>query len=165
MTTLAGKTTVEEMKARIRLQAEADRQALAGPELRLALSPRVLLLLASPLAVGITTLLGWVLLTSLARPVFAREMFAAGIINIVGGTLAALPLFFMMSRGAIAIAKGGLMGITIRVMTILGGLLLAFGPGWGLDKMPLVYWVLAGYFPLLMAETFMVAWLSHRSKF
>lgn len=164
MTALSGnKVSIEQLKA----QVESDRQTLAGPELniRLSLSPRAILMLASPVAVGVTMLVGWVLLTSLALPLYGREMFTAGLLNVLGGTLAALPLFFRMHKGAIAIAQSGLLGIAIRCVAILGGLLLAFGPGWNLAKMPLVYWVLAGYFPLLIAETFMVAWLSHRAKY
>jgi hypothetical protein len=91
-------------------------------------------------------------------------MLAAAIINIVGGTFAALPLLKLMKRGAAAIAVAGLMSIAVRCGMILGGLVLAFGPGWGLEKMPAVYWVLAFYFPLLIAETTMVAWLSYRAK-
>jgi hypothetical protein len=30
--------------------------------------------------------------------------------------------------------------------------------------MPLVYWVLAHYFPLLIVETAIVGWLSHKVK-
>jgi hypothetical protein len=161
------KHSYEELQAKIRQQEETDRQTLAGPELniRLSISPRMLLLVASPVSVLVTALVGWVVLKSMALPLHGHEMIGAAIINILGGTLAALPLFFMMKRGAIAIAQSGLMGIVVRCSVILGGLVLAFGPGWGLEKMPLVYWVLAFYFPLLIAETFMVAWLSHRAKF
>ena len=148
-------------------QIEADRETLAGPELniRVSLSPRVILFLAAPAAVGLSLLVGWALLRSFALPLHAPELLAAAIINLLGGTLAVLPLFFRMKHGAVAIAQSGLMGIAIRCAVVFGGLVLAFGPGWQLDKMPLVYWTLACYFPMLMAETALIAWLSHRAKF
>lgn len=166
MTAMPGSTmpTIDE---KVRTQAQLDRQTIAGPELniRVSLSPRAILLLAAPVSVLVTMAIGWVLLKSMGVRVYASEMLAASIINIIGGTLAALPLFFWMKRGAIAIAQAGLLGIAIRCGAILGGLVLAFGPGWGLAKMPVAYWTLAFYFPLLIAETAMVGWLSHRAKF
>ena len=42
--------------------------------------------------------------------------------------------------------------------------LKAMGPGWGLERHPLVYWVLGFYFPLLMVETAIVGWLSHKAR-
>jgi hypothetical protein len=168
MTALANKkSTVEEFKAKLREQGEVDRQTIAGPELnfRLSLSPRMILLAVSPVSIALTMFIGWVILKSIGQPLYGHEMLAAALINVVGGTLAALPLFFKMKYGTVAIAQAGLMGIVVRCSTILGGLLLAFGPGWGLDKMPVVYWVLAFYFPLLIAETFMVAWLSQRARY
>jgi hypothetical protein len=167
MTALANnKMSYEQVQENIRAQAEADRTTIAGPELniRLSLSPRMILLLASPVAVLVSVAMGWLILTSMGMPLYGREMFAAAILNVVGGTVAALPLFFWMKRGAAAIAAGGLVGIAVRCMVILGGLLLAMGPGWQLAKMPLVYWVLGCYFPLLIAETAMVGWLCHRTK-
>jgi hypothetical protein len=40
---------------------------------------------------------------------------------------------------------------------------MAIAPGWGLAKMPTIYWVLTFYFPLLTVETASVAWLSHKA--
>ena len=62
------------------------------------------------------------------------------------------------------IAGADLLGIAVRCGSILLLLMLAMGPGWGLARMPLVYWVFAYYFPLLSVETGVVAWLSNKAK-
>jgi hypothetical protein len=41
---------------------------------------------------------------------------------------------------------------------------MAGAPAWGLERMTLVYWVMAYYFPLLMVETAVVAWLANKAK-
>jgi len=133
-------------------------------KLELEIGPGLALLLSSPVAVGVAILVGWVLLTSLGIPVYGREMFAAGIVSAVGGTLAVLPLFAVFKRGAAAIAKAAIMGIGLRCGLILAGVILAMGPGWSLDRMPLVYWVLGCYFPVLIVETAMVSWLCQKAN-
>jgi len=143
-----------------------DSKPLAGGQvtIKLAITPGMITLVASPLTVLATMLAGFVLVTSAGIPLFPREMLGAAIVNTVGGILAALPLFLLMKRGAQAIAQGAIFGVAVRIASILLGLILAMGPGWHLDRMPLVYWVLAYYFPLLIVETSIVGWLSHKAK-
>jgi hypothetical protein len=143
-----------------------DSTPLAGGPviIKIALTPGMITLAASPACVLVTMLVGWVLLTSLGMPLFAREMIAGGIVITLGGIMASMPIFLLMKRGAQAIAQGALLGIAIRIGSILMGLMLAMGPGWGHAKMPLVYWILGYYFPLLIVETAIVGWLSHKVK-
>jgi hypothetical protein len=143
-----------------------DSTPLAGGQvnIKIALTPGMITLLASPATVLVVMLVGWVLLTSVGMPVFAKEMVGGGTVITLGGILASLPLFLLMKRGAQAIAQAAILGIAVRMGSVLMGLLLAMGPGWGLSKMPLVYWVLGFYFPLLIVETAIVGWLSHKAN-
>jgi hypothetical protein len=143
-----------------------ENKPLVGAEIniKLSLSPGMVTLVAAPVAVLVTMLAGWLVLKTVGMPVYAGEMVAAAIVNIVGGVFAALPLFILMKRGAQAIAQAGILGIAMRVGAIMLGLMMAGAPAWGLSKMPLVYWVMGFYFPLLMVETGVVAWLSMKAK-
>ena len=147
-------------------QSAIESKPLAGGEvtIKLALTPGMITMLVAPLTVLVTMLLAWVPLKSLGMPVYPHEMSAAAIVNTVGGMLAALPMFLLMNRGAKAIAQAGILGIVVRVGSILMGMVLAGAGGWGLDRMTLVYWVLGFYFPMLMVETATVAWLSHKAR-
>jgi hypothetical protein len=143
-----------------------DSKPLAGGEvtIKLAITPGMITLIASPITVLATMLAGVILVTSVGFPIHPREMLGGAIVTTLGGLLSALPLFLLMRRGALAIAQGAIFGIAIRIGSTLFGLMLAMGPGWGLAKMPLVYWVLGFYFPLLFVETAIVGWLSHKAK-
>jgi len=143
-----------------------DSKPLAGGEIhiRLALSPGMIVLLAAPLSVLLTSLAAWLLLTTLSQPLYVHEMFAGATVNTLGGILAALPIFWLMKKGAAAIAQAGILSIALRCGAILLGMFAAMAPAWSLDKMPLVYWVMGYYFPLLMVETAVVAWLSNKAK-
>jgi hypothetical protein len=143
-----------------------DPKPLAGGEIniRIALSPAMMTLLVAPATVGLTMLLGWLMVRTLGRPLYGNEMVGAAIVNVVGGIAASLPLFILMKKGAAAIAQAGILGIALRCSTVLMGVLIAGAPAWGLDRMPLIYWLMAFYFPLLMAETAIVAWLSNKAR-
>jgi hypothetical protein len=143
-----------------------ENKPLVGAEvtIRLSLSPGMVTLIAAPVAVLATMLVGWLVLTTAGMPIHAGEMVAGAIVNTVGGIAAALPLFILMKRGAAVIAQAGILGIALRVGTVLLGLLMAGAPAWGLERMTLVYWVMAYYFPLLMVETAVVAWLANKAK-
>jgi len=121
-------------------------------------------LLAAPVTVLLTMLIGGLILTSFACPLHLPEMIAAGTINALGGLLAALPLVFWMTRGADAIVRAWMAGTAIRVGVILFGLFVASGSGWALSKMPLISWTLACYFPLLAVEATTAAWLTHKVR-
>jgi hypothetical protein len=143
-----------------------DNQPLVGGEIniRLALSPGTITLVAAPLTVLATMLLGWLLLKSLGIPLYPGEMLAGAIVNTLGGLMASLPLFIRMQKGAAAIAQAGLLGIALRMGMVLLGLLIACAPAWGLDRIPLIFWVMGYYFPLLIVETAVVAWLCNKAK-
>jgi hypothetical protein len=91
-------------------------------------------------------------------------MLAGAIANTLGGVIAAIPLLIRMRKGAIAIAQAGLMGIALRMGIVLAALLIALAPNWGLNRAALVGWSLGGYFPLLIVETAVVAWLLRKAR-
>jgi hypothetical protein len=143
-----------------------EQKALVGPELhiKVALTPGMVTLVAAPVTVGVVMLAGWVGLTTLGMSAFVREMIGAAIVSALGGMLASVPLFLWMKNGAEAIARAGLLSIGVRCVMILLGMCALFSPAWGLVRMPTVYWVLAFYFPLLVVETVVVAWLSQKAQ-
>ena len=140
---------------------------VAGPLLtiRLGLTPATIVLLAAPATVAIVMLTAWVILTSAGLPLYLNEMIGGAMVSAVGGMFASIPLFALMGKGAQMIAKAGVLSIAVRCSMILFGMILAMQPAWGLAKMPFVYWVLAYYFPMLMVETGLVAWLSVKAKY
>ena len=133
--------------------------------IRLGLTPATIVLFSAPATVAIVMAVAWVLLTSAEFPLYANEMIAAALVSAIGGMFASLPLFVLLGKGAQMIAKAGIMSIGVRCSMVLFGMILAMQPAWGLAKMPFVYWVLAYYFPMLMVETALVAWLSVKAKF
>jgi hypothetical protein len=143
-----------------------DNKPLVGGEIniRLALSPGMVTLLSAPITVAVTMLLGWLMLKTAGMPIYPGEMIGGAIVNVLGGVAAAAPLFILMKKGAAAIAQAGILGIALRIGTVLMAMLLAGAPAWGLERMPLVYWVLGYYFPMLIVETAVVAWLSNKAK-
>ncbi len=106
-----------------------ENKPLVGAEvvIKLSLSPGMVTLMAAPVAVLTTMLLGWLALRTLGMPIFASEMFAGAIVSAVGGMFAALPLFILMKKGAQVIAQAGILGIALRIGATLMGLLIA-GP-------------------------------------
>jgi hypothetical protein len=143
-----------------------DPRPIVGPEitLRIGLTPALITLTAAPITVLLTMLLAWFLLKTLAIPLHAPEMLAAALINGLAGIAAALPLLLRMKRGAIALAQAGLIAIGIRMGLVLLGLIAAIAPAWHLDREPLILWVIAFYFPLLITESTLVAWLIKKAK-
>lgn len=133
-----------------------------GFSIHFHLNPATVLLSSPILCVLATALVGFVVTASFGVKYYGREMIAAGIVAIVGGMISALPVAMSWRRDALRIAQCALMGIALRVGTILLGTFLALGPGWALAKMPLTYWTLAMYFPLLAAETCVIAYISNR---
>lgn len=146
--------------------AAIDPSPIAGPQitLRIGLTPGLITLLAAPMTVLLTMLLGWVVLKTAAMPLYAPEMFAAALINALAGMAASLPLLMWMKRGAVALAQAGMIAIGIRMCVVLIALLVACAPAWQFDRMPLIVWVIAFYFPLLIVESALVAWLINRAK-
>jgi len=143
-----------------------DSKPLVGGEIhiRLALSAGMMTLLAAPVTVLVTMVVGWVVLKSLGLPLYPGEMMGGAIVNTLGGVAASIPLFIRMKKGAAAIAQAGLMGIALRMGTVLLGMLAACAPAWGLERIALIFWVMGYYFPLLIVETAVVAWLCNKAK-
>jgi hypothetical protein len=143
-----------------------DPKPLVGGEinLRLAISPGTITLLATPVTVLVAMLVGWVILHGFGLPTYPGEMLAGAIANTLGGVVAAIPLFIWMRKGAIAIAQAGLLGIALRMGIVLTAMLIALAPAWGLNRAAVVGWVLGDYFPLLIVETALVAWLLQKSR-
>ena len=143
-----------------------DAKPLVGGEIniRIALSPGMVTLISAPITVLFTMVMAWLLLKTAGMPLYPGEMLGGAIANTVGGVAASIPLFILMKRGAQAIAQAGILGIALRVGTVLMGMLIAGAPAWGLERGVLVYWVMGFYFPLLIVETAVVAWLSNKAK-
>jgi hypothetical protein len=143
-----------------------DDRPLVGAEIniRLALSPGMITLISAPITVLFTMLVGWFILKTLGLPIYGSEMLGGAIVSTIGGVFASIPLFVLMKRGAAAIAQAGILGIAVRCGAILTGMVLAGMPAWGLSRMPLVWWVMGYYFPMLVVETAVVAWLSNKAR-
>lgn len=129
----------------------------AGP----SVLPTATLLLATPLAVALTTVVGCGLLWVLGQGLHPREMTASALVSIVAGLLAVVPMVAALPKPD-AMPQAALASIGIRVAVVLGGVVLALGPAWHLQREPLVFWILGYYFPLLAAETGVMAWLFNR---
>jgi hypothetical protein len=144
-----------------------ESRPILGPSvtINIGLTPGTVTLIAAPVTVALTMLAGWVLLTTCSLPLYAHEMGAAAIVSALGGMFASIPLFILMKKGAAAIAQAGIMSIAVRCGMVLMGMILALAPAWGLAKMPFVYWVIGFYFPMLIVETAVVAWLTNKAKF
>jgi hypothetical protein len=143
-----------------------DSKPIAGGEItiRLALSPGTITLLASPITVLLTILIGWLLLRVMGLSTYPREMLAGALANALGGLVAATVLMLRMKRGAVAIAQAGLIGIALRMGTVLLGLLVACAPRWGFERFALFAWAVGCYFPLLVVESTLVAWLIRKAR-
>lgn len=133
-----------------------------GFSLHFHLNPATVLLSIPVVAVLATVACGFLITASFGLNFFGREAFAASVVAIVGGVLSALPVAMSWRKDALRIAQCALVGIGLRLGTILLGTFMAMGPGWSLAKMPLAYWTLAMYFPLLAAETGVIAYISNR---
>src|SRR5438046_4355380 len=93
--------------------AAVDSKPLIGGEINIhiALTPGMITLIAAPVTVLVTMLLGWLALRTAGMPLYAGEMFGGAIANTLGGAAASLPLFILMKKGAQAIAMAGILGI------------------------------------------------------
>ncbi len=167
---LSVSSTVASSTGRRNFSAAANREQIhasgsdehIGFSLHFRLNPATVLVSVPFLAVGVTALIGYVVTMSFGISFYFREMLAAGIVAIVGGILSGLPVALSWRKDALKIAQMSLLGMALRVGTILAGTFLALGPGWALAKMPLTYWTLGMYFPLLAAETAVMAYISNR---
>jgi hypothetical protein len=143
-----------------------DSKPLVGGEIniRIALSPAMLTLISAPVTVLATMLLAWLFLKTAGMPLHPAELLGGAIVNVIGGAAASIPLMILMKKGTAAIAQAGILGIALRIGTVLLAMLVAGSSAWGLDRMILVYWVMAYYFPMLIVETAVIAWLSNKAK-
>ncbi|HEY4329188.1 MAG TPA: hypothetical protein VGN88_05580, partial [Phycisphaerae bacterium] len=160
--------TSQEIPAGTRVQPASTRSGM---------SPGMVALLAAPVTIAVTMILGGLLVWVLGVELHPREMVGAAMANMLGGVAASLPLFFLMrarrnsddagrrkAEGGVAIAQGAMIGIALRIGIVLMGMVFLQVAGVGLQMMVLAYWVMGFYFPVLMAETAVVAWLSQRAE-
>ena len=126
------------------------------------LSVRQVTILAAPVTVIATMLVGSVVLSLTGLPLYAGEMISGGIVNLVAGLLAAATILAMMGKGTVGVAQAGILGIAIRCGTVLMGILFTQLLPLGFDKTILVYWAIAFYFPMLIVESALIAWLSNK---
>ena len=133
---------------------------VCGPAIQL--SQRLFTLAAPFVCVLATMAVGYLVLSFTGHTVHVSEMLAGAVVNTIGGVLAAGALLKMMKNGAVGIAQAGILGIGLRCGAVLVGMLIAGIPFFGLDRSVLVYWVMGFYFPMLIVESALVAWLSNR---
>jgi len=143
-----------------------ENKPIVGAEvtIKLSLSPGMVTLIAAPVTVLVTMLLGWLFLKTFAMPVHFPEMVGAAVATTIGGAFAAVPMFLLMKRGTQAIAQAALLGIALRIGATLMMMMLAGAGGWGLDRMTLAYWVLGFYAPMFVVESAVNIWLSNKAK-
>jgi len=141
-------------------QVAGASRSVVKPSIRL--TPRSVILLAAPATVVATMMVGYLILTTAGLPLYAAEMMAGAFVNTVGGLLAAIVLMLTINKGAAGVAQAGILGIGLRCGAVLVGILMAGMAVFGLNHGALVYWVMGYYFPLLIVESALVAWLSHR---
>jgi hypothetical protein len=140
-------------------EALAPSRRQAGGLIRV--SPGRVTLMAAPITVAATMLLGCGLLSFANLPIHPVEMAVGAMVNVVGGLLAGIALLGMMKRGAAGVAQAGILGIGFRCGTVLMGVLTVSCSGLALDPIILVYWVMAYYMPMLIVESMLVAWLTN----
>jgi hypothetical protein len=138
-------------------------RAVRPLEITIRVSPKAAALLAGPVAVMLVLLVAGALVRALDVPLHGAEMVAGGLMNAVGGVMAALPLVMVMHHGTTALVQAGVLGIPIRCGVILMMLCLALVPATGLDRAAVVTWTVVCYFPLLVVETAMAAWLMRKA--
>jgi hypothetical protein len=142
-----------------------ENKPIVGAEvtIKLSLSPGMVTLIAAPVTVLATMLVGWVLLKSMGMPGYAAEMLGGAIATTIGGVAAAMPMFLLMKRGVSGIAQAALLGIALRIGATLMVMMLAGTAAWGLDRTILAYWVLGFYAPMFMVESAVNIWLSNKA--
>ena len=144
-------------------QSQAARQVERAARPAVGLSLEFVTLLAAPVTVLATMIVGYVVLSVAGLTLHPAEMAAGAVVNTVGGLLAAVALMRMIKKGTSGIAQAGILGIGIRCGAVIVGIMIASLPLFALDRTVLVYWVMGYYFPMLIAESMLVAWLSHRA--
>jgi hypothetical protein len=116
--------------------------------------PTPLILAVPPVVVAATAGLGAIFLNAFNLPLHRVEMLTAGAIAIIAGIISMIPIIAAArKKRPDALAIAALLAIGLRLVLMLIGTLLALGPGWSLSQFPLILWILAFYFPLLVAET------------
>jgi hypothetical protein len=136
-------------------------RSVAAGSRQIRLSARTATLLAAPVTVLATMLVGSVVLTVMGLPLFAGEMISGAMVNLVGGMLAAGAIIALMGKGTLGVAQAGIIGIALRCGTVLMGILMAQLLPLGMHPTILVYWAVGFYFPMLIVESALIAWLSN----
>jgi len=107
-------------------------------------------------------LAAWVVATSFTLNFYPSEMLAAGIINGIAGVLAIVPMLLVVGKGTLFIARTALLATTLRMILVLIGLVLAYGPGWHLQHTPIIAWAGLFYAVMLISEGIAVSWVMRR---
>jgi hypothetical protein len=123
-------------------------------------------LVVTPLAAtGAAMLLGMLVLPLFHRPLYLREMLAAGFISAVVGVLAVLPMAVLIGRGAILLLRCAVLANMTRLVGVaLGAIIVISLAPVHLHKTVVLLWLAAFYFVLLIAESVASSWVIKHSK-
>lgn len=116
-------------------------------------------------ATGAAMVVAMLLMPLLHRPVYMREMLAAGLVSAVVGLLAVLPMVVLIGRSAILLLRCAVLANMTRLVGVaLGAIIVtAFAPA-HLHKTVTLLWLAAFYFVLLIAESVASSWVIKHSK-
>lgn len=116
-------------------------------------------------ATGAAMVVAMLLMPLLHRPVYMREMLAAGLVSAVVGLLAVLPMVVLIGRSAILLLRCAVLANMTRLVGVaLGAIIVtAFAPV-HLHKTVTLLWLAAFYFVLLIAESVASSWVIKHSK-
>jgi hypothetical protein len=103
----------------------------------------------NPIAVLLTAALGWAVCTALRLPAHLSDLAAAAVAALVSAEAAVVPLVLARRGGQAAVVQAALIGTLLHMFLLAalaagGYLVTRLGPGF-------LYWVLAFYWPTLIA--------------
>ena len=116
-------------------------------------------------ATGAVMALAMLVLPLLHRPLYMREMLAAGLVSVVVGLLAVLPMVVLIGRSAILLLRCAVLANMTRLVGVALGaiIVIALAPV-HLHKTVVLLWLAAFYFVLLIAESVASSWVIKHSK-
>lgn len=116
-------------------------------------------------ATGAAMVVAMLLMPLLHRPVYMREMLAAGLVSAVVGLLAVLPMVVLIGRSAILLLRCAVLANMTRLVGVALGaiIVIALAPP-HLHKTVTLLWLAAFYFVLLIAESVASSWVIKHSK-
>ena len=138
-------------------QAEVPAISNSWLRLGLAITPLV--------ATGAAMVVAMLIMPLLHRPLYMREMLAAGLVSVVVGLLAVLPMVVLIGQGAILLLRCAVLANMTRLVGVaLGAIIVIAMAPVHLHKTVVLLWLAAFYFVLLIAESVASSWVIKHSK-